>query len=178
MVDLNLANSMLRIAYATAKKSRCFSRQIGAVLTNSDTVVITTATNGPPFPLPECDKRLEFGDNFTREQRNDLKNFEKNSCPRRILGFKSGEGLEYCLAVHAERNALLKAAKLGVSTKNGKLFLTCNIPCKDCLIEILEAGIKEIYVTEFSYYDKMSEFILRNSNLEIFNYKGNKFKIP
>ena len=48
---------------------------------------------------------------------------------------------------HAERNAISKAAKLGVTTNNCIMY--CNyFPCSDCAISIIEAGIKKIYTTK------------------------------
>jgi len=36
-------------------------------------------------------------------------------CPRRVLGYSSGEGLHLCVAGHAERNALINASRHGIS---------------------------------------------------------------
>jgi len=178
--ELEIARKFYNIALNVSKTSRCLSRQIGAVLTTENYYIIATETNGPPKGLPSCQIRFDE-DKFIREQISEcninILNHSENICPRRLLGFKSGKGLEMCVAVHAERNCILTAAKVGYPTNNGKLFLTCNIPCKDCLIEIINAGIKTIYVTHFSFYDSVSEYILKYSNLEIKDYKGNQYKL-
>lgn len=47
-------------------------------------------------------------------------------------------------AIHAELNAILAAAKAGISTDGGKLFCT-TAPCYDCAKAILQAGIVEVH---------------------------------
>jgi deoxycytidylate deaminase len=52
--------------------------------------------------------------------------------------------MDICTAVHGEIAALLQAAIDGVSTMDGVLFISCALPCKDCMKEIIRAGIKYI----------------------------------
>jgi dCMP deaminase len=89
------------------------------------------------------------------------------------LGYKSGEGLDLCVAGHAERNALINAARNGIAVKGTTIYMNCPIPCKDCLIEIINAGISEIVVTEQSFYDETSKYILDNltTNLIVRTFK-------
>jgi deoxycytidylate deaminase len=47
--------------------------------------------------------------------------------------------------VHAEMNAIINAARIGVSTMDTSMYLTCGIPCTNCGKAIINAGIKEIY---------------------------------
>ena len=89
-------------------------------------------------------------------------------CPRYVpeFGFKSGEGLEWCVAGHAERNALINAARAGIATKGLKMYMDCQIPCTPCLVEIINAGIEEIIVTGFKFYDQSAEYVLSESGLK------------
>jgi dCMP deaminase len=52
---------------------------------------------------------------------------------------------KYYWIVHAEMNAILNAARIGVSTKDCTMYLTCGVPCSDCCRGIINAGIKRIY---------------------------------
>ena len=133
------------ICEVIGKNSKCLSRQIGAILV-TDKVVICTGYNGPPRGIPHC---------------------EGSVCPRRAAGYKSGEGLHLCPAAHAERNAIIQAARLGIRTKRSTLYLNTQIPCKDCLIEIINAGINEVVCANMKLYDEKSEFILKHSELSI-----------
>ncbi|EAA0224521.1 competence protein ComE, partial [Listeria monocytogenes] len=46
--------------------------------------------------------------------------------------------------IHAEMNALLQCAKLGVSTENAEIYVT-HFPCLPCTKAILQAGVKKIH---------------------------------
>ena len=43
---------------------------------------------------------------------------------------------------HAERNSIYNAARIGVSTKGSKMYMTCGVPCADCARAIINAGAK------------------------------------
>lgn len=69
-------------------------------------------------------------------------------CPRKRSGYKSGEGMHMCPAVHAEMNVVLQAARLGIATEGATLYCYCGVPCKDCAKELINAGIKRVvYLT-------------------------------
>jgi len=152
--------------------SKCFSRKIGAVLSR-DKSVISTGYNGPPRGIPTCDQRWNLDKEFSKKYNDRIKNKEtKGRCPRYVIGFKSGEGLDVCVAGHAERNALINAARLGIETRGFKddpttLYMSCGIPCTPCMVEIINAGVSEIVVTVISFYDQSAEYLLQNSELKI-----------
>ena len=146
----------MRIAREVGQNSKCLSRSIGAVIVR-DKSIISTGYNGPPRGVPECWLRNE-----TKERR----------CPRQVQGFKSGEGLWLCIAGHAERNAIVNAARLGISTKGTTMVCHCGVPCSPCLIEIINAGIIEVvYLYKGGtgnfgkYYDMMSKYLVENSDI-------------
>jgi len=143
----------LSICQAVGSNSKCLSRRIGSILVK-DKVVICTGYNGPPRGVPHCG-----GDQ--------LYNIEGPICPRRIKGYASGEGLHLCPAAHAERNAIDQAARLGICTSGATLYLDTQVPCKDCLISIIQAGIVEVVCAELKHYDLKVGFILEHSNLKI-----------
>ena len=132
---MNWDEYFLRIAKEVAGRSHCLSRQIGAILVKNRSI-ISTGYNGPPRGFTHCE----------------------GECPRQAAGFKSGDGLHLCPAVHAEVNAIANAARIGVSTKNTTMYLTCNVPCKDCLAVIINAGITGIVVQDMGdFYDTLSK---------------------
>jgi dCMP deaminase len=57
------------------------------------------------------------------------------------------DGLTKPTTIHAELNAIAKAAKLGHSTKDSILFVTLS-PCVNCAVLLLQSGISEIYYSE------------------------------
>lgn len=168
------------ICKEVSKNSKCFSRQIGSILVK-DKSIISTGYNGPPRGIRKCDERWFYDENLRKKAGynyniNDLEdkefvdlyvnNFE-GKCPRYIpeMGYKSGEGLEYCIAGHSERNTLINAARYGIATKGCKLYMDCGIPCTPCLVEIINSGIEEIIVTKIEYYDVSAEYLLNISSL-------------
>ncbi len=117
---------LMDIASVVSIKSHCLSRKVGAVAVR-DHGIVSTGYNGPPKNYPHC---------------------EGNICPRKLRGFKSGEGLEFCPAAHAERNVLINAGRMGHELKGCTLYLTMTSPCRECAKEIVNAEIVEVVAIE------------------------------
>src|SRR5690242_11810792 len=96
------------IAFAVRERANCTGRKVGAVVVMENRI-IATGYNGTPEGMTNC---LEGG--CLRCSRQDL--------------FKSGEGYDVCICVHAEQNALLTAARFGISVQGGSVFSTLT-PC-------------------------------------------------
>lgn len=166
----------LELCQVVAKKSQCLSRKIGSVLVR-DKSVIAVGWNGPPRGIMTCDERWLIDTKLQKQagfemgvHRNSelYQNRLEGICPRYVpeMGFKSGQGLEWCIAQHSERATLISAAKHGIQTNGCKLFMSCGIPCSPCLVEIINAGIEEIIVTKIEYYDQSAQYLLENSGLK------------
>lgn len=148
-----------RIAREVSKNSKCMSRKIGTVLVK-DKSIVSTGYNGPARGCKLCSERV-----FNH---NDMKVENPKDCPRRLLGYHSGDGLHLCQAAHAERNALIQAAREGISTKGTTLYCFCGQPCKDCCIEIINAGVSEIVCfAEEKHYDEYSTILLEESGIKV-----------
>jgi dCMP deaminase len=153
-----------------SKQSSCLSRHIGAVLVEDNTI-ICEGYNGPPRGVPHCNERYEIDTelkNYLKVNNIKVQPKDKNRiCPRYVMGYKSGEGLQWCIAGHAERNALINAARLGIRCKGLDLYMSCGVPCTPCLVEIINAGIRQIVITDLSFYDTSSKYLLMHSNLSV-----------
>jgi dCMP deaminase len=126
-------------------RSKCLSRQVGSVLVR-DKHVIATGFNGPPSGVPHCDHRDNAGKY--------VDNVVSDVCPRQRMGYRSGEGTQFCAAVHAERNCLMQASKLGISAAGATLYTWCPIPCPDCAKELINSGIRRVVcLPGAEYYD-------------------------
>jgi dCMP deaminase len=167
----------LDVCNTVASNSTCLSRKIGAIIVR-DKSIISTGYNGVPKNVPHCglerwevDKKLQneiYNIHFSMSS-----SLISTTCPRKLLGYKSGEGLEWCPAGHGERNSLINAAKIGVSVKGAKMYMNCPIPCGPCMVEILNAEIEELIVVSLDYYDYMSEYLIANSGIKIRTYDAN-----
>ena len=143
------------ICTAVASKSPCLSRQIGAILVR-DKSIVSTGYNGPARGYPHCRGNVRTGAEG-----------ESEMCPRREMGFGSGEGLHLCPAAHAEGNCIANAARNGVVTVGTTLYMNCVIPCKDCSILLVNAGIKGVVIDNATPYHEMSIEILKKGNVKI-----------
>lgn len=139
------------ICNAVASKSPCLSRQIGAILVR-DKSIVSTGYNGPARNYPHCKGEFIHC---------------RNVCPRQAKGYKSGEGLLECPAAHAEANCIANAARLGVQTVGTTIYLNTLIPCKDCMILLVNAGISEIVVEEYKWYHELSADISTYGGIHI-----------
>lgn len=171
---MNWDQYYLNICKEVGKKSKCHSRQIGSILVK-DKIILSTGYNGPARGVPECRERLYNDPTMVEElKKRDInyslvsKSYANKVCPRQVLGFKSGEGLEWCNAVHSEKNCLLSAARAGVSTLGATIYIDAEIsPCTQCYSSCVNAGIKEIIVIKNNIYDHSLEFCIDYAKLPI-----------
>ena len=52
-------------------------------------------------------------------------------------------GLDECLCVHAEQNAICQAARYGINVSDATIYVTIS-PCLTCAKLIINAGIREV----------------------------------
>ena len=151
---MNWDEYFLSMACVVGQKSKCMSRHIGAVLVRDNRFIVGTGYNGVPIGVQDCSdpevwkKRFNFM-SLPKELKGPI-----TQCPRRLLGYQSGEGLHMCPAAHAERNAVDIAARMGQCTKGCSLYLTCNMVCLECAKTIIQAGISEIICPQLLPYEK------------------------
>lgn len=188
----------LRIAKEVGSNSKCLSRQIGSVLVK-DKSIVSTGYCGPPRNIPPCNFRttqvINDGEITSKSiikidgidyialgitqdmmvDRQSVSDLINSTCPRKIIGAKSGERLDLCIAGHSERNALIQAAREGTSTKGTELYCYCGPPCKDCMIEIINFGVETIvclegYGVNIAYYDNLTKYLIDESDIEVIKY--------
>jgi dCMP deaminase len=116
----------MELAESLATRSHCVKAKVGAVLTK-DTRIISLGYNGPPAGTHNCDEV-----------------WPADGCPRDSKGSCS-------LALHAEQNAILYAAKSNISIEGSTLYVTLS-PCIACARVIFTIGIKKVYYLN-SYAD-------------------------
>ncbi len=119
-------------------------RNVGAVITKNKRI-LTTGYNGAPSGTLNCR--------------------DKGVCMRDELGIASGTQHEKCFAVHAEQNAIIQAAKLGVSVQDATLYCT-HQPCTICTKMIINSGISRI-VYRYPYPDEFSQQLLAEAGIAL-----------
>lgn len=122
----------LLIASAVAKRSTCLRRQYGAVIIKNDEIIATGYNGAARGETNCCDTGI---------------------CWREANQIPHGEQYEKCVAVHAEQNAVISAARrdiiggtLYLAGFEGARELTSPAPCVICARLIKNAGIKDVVV--------------------------------
>lgn len=113
----------LNLALLNAQMSKDPSTKVGAIIVGPDNEVRTMGFNGFPRGIADTEERLNNRDTKLE------------------------------LVVHGEMNAVLHAARIGVSVKGCTMYLAATdksglvwggAPCLRCTVEIIQAGIVEI----------------------------------
>jgi dCMP deaminase len=160
------------ICESISAKSPCLSRKIGAIIVK-DHSILSTGYNGPARGIPHCGAdRWEKDEELVKALNIPTYEVEYHICPRKTLGFKSGEGMRLCPAQHAEENAVSNAARIGVNVWGSTLYLNSVVPCKNCFSTLINAGIMTIVCESITLYDQYSKFIINNSDILVreFNF--------
>ncbi len=123
----------LNIAREVSLRSNCLMICFGCIIVKDDQI-ISTGYVGAPRKTKDC---LDLG-----------------FCIRRKNNIESGKGYEMCRSVHAEMNAIINAARAGVSILGGDMYLYAAkkeekgyvlvdaYPCLLCKKMIINSGIK------------------------------------
>ncbi|MCY1047507.1 cytidine/deoxycytidylate deaminase family protein [Corallococcus sp. bb12-1] len=118
------------IALQVATRATCDRKHVGAVLVR-DKTILSTGYNGAIRGLPHCD---------------DVGHMMENG---------------HCVAtVHAEANAIIQAAKNGVSIDGATIYTTAS-PCWPCFKLIANSGCTRIVFGEFYRDPRIFEYAAR-----------------
>ncbi len=127
----------LKIAKQVGLRSTCFRNRGGAIIIRDDQI-IATGYIGAPRKTKDC--------------------FERNECLRDKLGIPHGKQYEMCRSVHAEMNAIINAARAGVSLFGADIYISFDnpkdntlrdsFPCFICKKIIINRGIERIFFTD------------------------------
>ncbi len=108
----------MNIAQVVATRSTCPRKYVGAVIVRNRTI-LSTGYNGSIRGMPHCTE----------------------------VGHMMESG--HCVAtIHAEVNAIIQAAKNGVTIDGADIYVTAS-PCWNCFKQIANAGIGRIVYGEF-----------------------------
>jgi dCMP deaminase len=127
----------MEIARVISMRSTCIRAHAGCIVVRNDAVV-SQGYSGSPRGEPNC---CDLG-----------------VCNRDELMIPPGERYELCESIHAEMNAIINAARTGVSIIDSDVYIYFErldgqktrhgSPCKMCLRAIKNAGIKNYIFKE------------------------------
>ncbi len=146
----NKHEHFLNRAKVVSERSTCLRRKVGAIIVNNDGVELSSGYSGSPRNMKHC--------------------FEIGDCLRTKLKIPSGQRYELCRAVHAEQNAIINAARTGISIVDGDLYISSErvdgaynngnekeiiyAPCIICKKIIINAGLANVYMREENVGEK------------------------
>ena len=105
-------------------RSNCLTRKVGAVIVR-DNRQIATGYNGTPPHIRNC---YEGG---------------CDRCRNRMSGrVQPGSGLDRCVCSHAEANAIMHCAMMGITVGGGSTVYTTYVPCLECAKMAITVGIR------------------------------------
>ena len=126
----------LDIARVVSSRSTCLKVLIGAIIVRSDQIIAAGYVGAP---------------------RHTKSSLEHGFCLRRHLKIPSGTQYELCRSVHAEQNAIINAARAGVSLLGGDMYIYGEtqenrqplfaFPCFICKKMIINAGLNRVIVS-------------------------------
>ncbi|KAG0242110.1 Deoxycytidine monophosphate (dCMP) deaminase [Mortierella sp. GBA43] len=131
------------LANLAARRSNCMKRRVGCVLVR-DKRVIATGYNGTPKNMRNC---------------ND------GGCPRCNQATPCGQGLDRCLCMHAEENALLEAGRERIGS--GSIIYCNTCPCLGCAIKIVQVGVSQVVYSESYGMDDLTADVFRTAGVEL-----------
>jgi deoxycytidylate deaminase len=180
------------LAYASSLRSGSLARQVGAVITSKEGEVIATGTNDVPtkggglYQPGKLDRRdhIQGYDSNTKRRAEIVEDIMTRLAQRITFeGDPLTVGMdlladslvlditEYGRDVHAEMDALLACARIGVSPRCGGLYTT-TFPCHNCARHIVAAGIDRVRYVE--PYPKSLADQLHHDSIDIDGVDENK----
>jgi dCMP deaminase len=131
--------NFMNIATEIASASKCVSKHVGAIIVKEGRI-LSTGYNGTPAGYKNCNDH--WNGKWTEDHHEWSKKYE----------------------IHAEMNAIIWAAKNGISIDGATIYVTLE-PCSECSKNLIASGIKNIiFDKSYEYNDSkvISDFIKDN----------------
>jgi dCMP deaminase len=136
----------LNLADQYSKRATCDRGRSGCVIVNDDNHLLTAGYVGSPPGMSHCD---DVGHLIHRT-------IDEN-----------GIVSEHCVrTIHAEQNAILQAAVVGVSIKDATLYCRMT-PCRTCAMFIIDCGIKKVVCEKKYRSGAESEKMFKDTGIEL-----------
>ncbi len=135
----------IQLSESVASRSTCDRGKSGCVIVKGRRILCTGYAGSPPG-LPHCD---EAGHLF-----------------KKII-HENGEESNHCMrTIHAEQNALIQAAKFGISVEGATLYCKM-VPCRNCAMSIIGAGITRVVCGKRYHADAESREMFKQCGIEL-----------
>ncbi|KAG2221894.1 hypothetical protein INT45_012538 [Circinella minor] len=146
----------MHLSDLAARRSNCMKRRVGCILVK-DSRIIATGYNGTPRGLRNCNE---------------------GGCGRCNANAPCGTGLDRCLCMHAEENALLEAGRSRVDNVAGVVLYCNTCPCLGwgvngmklylgCAIKIVQIGVKEVVFSKSYGMDELTAQVFAEGQVKL-----------
>lgn len=162
-----LSLKLMKTALMFAEDSKCAAKGVACVLSKGG-AIISTGVNGTAPGAVNCNDIFHKFDGTWYKSTGSgmLPAFPNGDFIKlnEVYFLKCGDQREHYRwsmlhEVHAETNALGRAAKLGTSTEGADAYITYS-PCPDCAKALAVAGIANIYyLYQFDWLETITEFL-------------------
>jgi len=166
IMDVNrkeqLDKTYLLMAHQWGGTSRAVRLKVGCLVVKGGQIV-SHGMNGTPYGMDNVCEALDNGGEVTP-----VKSVKEAERLRYFI--EKDKSLSYRLVtrpevVHAELNALLKMARMGVACEGATMYVT-DSPCFECAKAIIQAGISRVvYDREYRITDGLD--LLREAGVEV-----------
>lgn len=128
-------------------RSNCIVRGVGAVIAKNHRQM-ATGYNGTPPGMLNCHQG------------------GCERCARRMADeIKSGQQLERCLCTHAEANAIIHCAILGIGAVSGATLYSTETPCLECSKMAITIGIRRF--VSIRQYAENTQTMLKEAGVDM-----------
>ncbi len=135
----------MQLARAVAERATCDRGKSGCIIVKNKRVLCTGYVGSTPG-MPHCD--------------------EAGHLLRKVT-YENGETKEHCMrTIHAEQNAILQAAKFGISIDGATIYCKMT-PCRNCAMAISNAGIQRVVAEKDYQAGQDSKEIFKVANIEL-----------
>lgn len=169
----------MKVAFLTAKLSYCERRQVGVVITRDDRVIANgyNGTSKGSENICEdkyvtctcCNEKVLLTEDVLSVADENGRMLVSCSCGASV--YFTHEDIKLTtndMVIHAEQNALLFAAKNGISVNGATMYVTTE-PCIECAKFIEASGIKKVIYSD-SYKNSNGIELLKKHGVECHKY--------
>lgn len=135
----------LKIVDTVSERSTCDRGKAGALIVKGRRILSTGYAGSPPGQ-PHCD--------------------EEGHMMRRVVDETDNISQHCVRTIHAEANALIQAAKFGISVEGATLYSKFE-PCYACAMLIVGAGISRVVAKKKYHAADESRSLFKNAGIEL-----------
>lgn len=135
----------MKIADTVAERGTCDRGKSGAIVVIDKRVVATGYVGSPPGQ-PHCD--------------------EAGHMMREVIDEAGNKSMHCIRTIHAEENAILQAAKYGISLRGGTIYCKMT-PCFNCAKMIVSIGVVRVVAKKRYHAEGPSVELFKNAGIEL-----------